>query len=118
MKKYARGDVIQCQVSGITDFGIFVDVKGNYKGLIHISEVSNEFVRNVNDYVEIGDIIYAKIIGIDQMSKQLKLSIKDIDYANTGKDRSLIDSTEGFAILKQNLPIWMNEKLDELKKEE
>ncbi len=87
MKKYKVGDVITCVVSGIEPYGIFVSVEKKYSGLIHISEISNEFVRNVNDYVKIGDTIYAKIIDIDTKTHQLKLSIKDIDYAHTGLER-------------------------------
>lgn len=117
MEKYAIGEIIQCKVTGITEFGIFVSIEKNYKGLIHISEVSSEFVRNINDYVKIGDIIYGKVIDIDTVNKQLKLSIKDIDYANTGLERSELDLTEGFDILKDNLPIWMEKKLEEMKKE-
>lgn len=117
MKRYAVGEVIQCKVTGISEFGIFVSIGKSYKGLIHISEVSSEFVRDINDYVKIGDNIYSKVIGIDAINKQLKLSIKDIDYANTGMERSQLNLTEGFDILKNNLPIWMNKKLEEMKKE-
>lgn len=117
MKRYVVGDIIQSVVTGITEFGIFVNIENDYKGLIHISEVSKEFVRDINDYVKLGDKIYCKIIDIDDSNKHLKLSIKDIDYANTGMERSLLDLSEGFDILKDNLPIWMERKLDEMKKE-
>ena len=116
MKRYAVNEVIKVKVTGVTSFGIFVE-KDQFKGLIHISEVSKEFVRDINDYVKVGEEIYAKILEIDVLEKQLKLSIKDIDYANTGIERDLIDSSVGFEKLKENLPIWIEEKLTELKKE-
>lgn len=117
MKKYKIGDIIKCKVSGIEPYGVFVSVDKNYSGLIHISEVSNEFVRDISDYVKINEEIYCKIIGIDESDKQMKLSIKDIDYANTGIEREHIDTKLGFKKLKENLPIWMDEKLKEYEKE-
>ena len=117
MKQYKIGDIISCTVSGIEPYGIFVSVDKKYSGLIHISEVSNEFVRNVNDYVTVGESIFCKIIDIDDKEHQMKLSIKDIDYAHTGMERDHIDTEKGFKILKENLPKWMEEKLSELEKE-
>ena len=59
---YKIGDVVRCIVTGFKEYGIFVKIKDNYNGLIHISEISNSFVHNVSDYAEIGEEIYAKII--------------------------------------------------------
>lgn len=115
MKRYHVGEVIKCTVSGVEPYGVFVNIDKNFNGLIHISEVSNEFVRDVNDYVTVGDEIYAKIIEIEGKEHQMKLSIKDIDYANTGMVRDEIDTSNEFRSLKENLPIWMNEKLEEYK---
>lgn len=114
MKRYVINEVIKCKVSGVEPYGIFVNVDKNFNGLIHISEVSNEFVRNVNDYVKVGDEIYCKIISIEPKDHQMKLSIKDIDYVNTGKVRETIDTSKEFKILSDNLPIWMDEKLKEM----
>ena len=113
MKKYEVGETINCVVSGIKPYGIFVVVDDYYTGLIHISEVSEDYVNDINDYVHINEEIYAKIIGIDEVNNQMKLSIKEIDYANSGINRKEIDNSKGFQSLKNNLPIWMNEKLKE-----
>lgn len=117
MKKYKVGEVIKCKVSGIEPYGIFVSIDNNFNGLIHISEVSNEFVRDVNDYVKVDEEIFAKIIEIDGSEHQMKLSIKDIDFANSGMERDEIDTSKEFKSLKDNLPIWMNEKLEEFNKD-
>ena len=118
MKRYHVGEVIKCTVSGIEPYGVFVNIDKNFNGLIHISEVSNEFVRDVNDYVNVGDEIYVKIIEIDPKDHQMKLSIKDIDYANSGIEREEIDTSAEFKSLKENLPIWMNETLEEYKEDD
>lgn len=69
------GDVIKGVVTGIVDFGVFVNVDG-IEGLIHISEISWERVNNPADCVKIGEIIEAKIIAIDK--ERLSLSIKQL----------------------------------------
>ena len=108
MKLYKKGDIIKCKVSGIQEYGIFVNINEYYDGLIHISEVSYDFVRNIHDYVKIGDIIYAEVLNIDNNTQQINLSIKDIDYKNSGKKRiDIID--DGFKPLIKALPIWEKE---------
>ena len=81
MKKYEIGEIVKCIVTGIEKYGIFVKINNDYNGLIHISEITIHFVRNINDYVSVGEEIYCKIIEQDENSKQLKLSIKNIDFS-------------------------------------
>lgn len=69
------GDVIKGVVTGVVDFGVFVNVDG-IEGLVHISEISWERVNNPSDYVKIGDEIEAKIIAIDK--ERLSLSMKQL----------------------------------------
>ena len=69
------GDVVKGVVTGVVDFGVFVNVDG-IEGLVHISEISWERVSNPSDYVKVGDIIEAKIIAIDK--ERLSLSMKQL----------------------------------------
>lgn len=69
------GDVVKGVVTGVVDFGVFVNVEG-IEGLIHISEISWERVNNPSDYVKTGQTIKAKIIAIDK--ERLSLSIKQL----------------------------------------
>ena len=71
--KYENGKIIKGCVTGIENYGIFMSFDEYYSGLIHISEISNNFVRNVNDYVNIGETIRVKIIDTDHENCQLKL---------------------------------------------
>ena len=82
MKKYKIGDIVDGKITGIQNYGIFVNINNEYNGLIHISQVSNSFVKNINDYVKVNDVIKVKIINIDDKNKRLKLSIKDLNYKN------------------------------------
>ena len=78
-------DIIEVVVTGIQKYGVFVLVNDEYDGLIHISEISTGYVRNINDYVKIKDKIYAQVVDIDKENKKFKLSIKNIDYRNDGR---------------------------------
>lgn len=72
-EKLAVGDTVSGVVTGVVDFGAFVNVDG-IEGLIHISEISWERVENPGDYVKVGDSVEAKIIAIDK--DRLSLSMK------------------------------------------
>lgn len=69
------GDTVEGVVTGVVDFGVFVNVDG-IEGLIHISEISWERVSNPSDYVKVGDSVKAKIIAIDK--ERLSLSMKQL----------------------------------------
>jgi len=72
-EKLTLGDSVKGVVTGVVDFGVFVNVEG-IEGLVHISEISWERVNNPGDYVKVGGTIDAKIIAIDK--DRLSLSIK------------------------------------------
>ena len=74
-EKLAVGDQVEGVVTGVVDFGVFVNVEG-IEGLVHISEISWERVNNPNDYVKTGQTIKAKIIAIDK--DRLSLSMKQL----------------------------------------
>ncbi len=112
LKNYKVGDIIKTQVTGITKYGIFVSVDPWYDGLIHISEISQRFVKDINEYVKLGEIIYCRILEVDDTNFKLKLSIKDINYKNTVDEGSLQETRKGFLPLKENLDIWINEALN------
>jgi len=73
--KLKIGDKVSGVVTGVVDFGVFVNVEG-IEGLVHISEISWERVNNPNDYVKVGQTIDAKIISIDK--DRLSLSMKQL----------------------------------------
>ena len=112
---FQEGDIVKCTVTGFKEYGIFVKVNLEYMGLIHISEITQSFVHNVEDYAEIGEEIYAKVIEADNKTKHLKLSIKNINYKLDGKEIEE-SNKDGFRPLKEHLNIWINEKLSEINK--
>ena len=108
-------DIIEVNVTGIQKYGAFVLINNKYDGLIHISEISSGYVKNINDYIRINDKIYAKVVDIDKENNKFKLSIKDIDYRNDGKPLNDGDNyTNGFEPLKEHLELWINDKIKEI----
>ena len=78
MEEIKIGDIVKCEVTGITNYGVFVKLENGYDGLIHISEVSSKFVSNLEKLYIAGDIINAKVIEVDNEKSQVKLSVKGI----------------------------------------
>lgn len=110
MNKYEKGNIIVGKVTGIEDYGIFVGLDDNYSGLIHISEISNRFVRNVEDFATVGEKIKVRVIEKKDGDNHLKLSIKGISYRNNKNKKVYIEETgEGFKPLKDNLDRWIKE---------
>ncbi len=72
------GEVYLGKVKRVTDFGAFVEIMPRKEGLVHISQLSDKFVKNVSDVVKVGDEISVKLIGIDEMGR-LNLSKKGIE---------------------------------------
>lgn len=71
-----EGMILTGTVRNVIDFGAFVDIGVKHDGLVHISELSDKFVKNPSDFVSIGDIVKVKVIGIDNERQKVKLSMK------------------------------------------
>ena len=73
-----EGIVLTGTVRNVTDFGAFVDIGVKHDGLVHISQLSDSFVKNPSDVVSVGDIVKVKVIGIDQERQKVQLSMKEV----------------------------------------
>lgn len=114
MEKVKKSDIIKATVTGVQKYGAFVNTD-DYEGLIHISEISYGFVKNVNDYLKVGDNIFVEVVEVNEDDSHLKLSIKDIDYKKDGtRLKRMAETKSGFEPLKENLEIWINEKIKEI----
>ena len=118
MEKIKIGDIIEGQVTGIESYGIFINVNEFYSGLIHISEINNSYVKNINDYVKIGDMIFINVIGVNENTGHLNLSIKNINYKNEPNESKIKESVKGFLPLYEKLPEWTEETLSKIKNEQ
>ena len=120
MMEYNVGDEVVARVTGIERYGIFVKFENGYTGLIHISEISDKFVKNICEFACIDDEIYVKIVSVDREKKQLILSIKQLDKSKNYiiSRRKIVETKDGFNPLKEHLDIWIKEKISEIDNEE
>lgn len=116
MMEYNVGDEVVARVTGIEKYGIFVKFENGYTGLIHISEISEKFVKNIYEYAGLDDEIYVKIVDVDRKNKRLNLSIKQLDERKNYivSKRRIVETKDGFNPLKEHLDIWIKEKISEI----
>lgn len=112
MSDIKKGDIVEAEITGITKYGIFVKLEDNYTGLIHISEISNGFVNDINEVYSIGNIIRVKVLDIDEDKLQVKLSIKRVRAVYKKRSKGIQEKGEGFMPLKNKLNEWINDKID------
>lgn len=71
------GMILTGTVRNVIDFGAFVDIGVHQDGLVHISQISNKYIKNPTEVLSVGDIVKVKIIDIDEKKNRISLSIKD-----------------------------------------
>lgn len=112
------GNIVKGQITGVTPYGVFVSLEDDYSGLVHISEVSDKFVKDLPMLFNIGDIINVKILEIDEDKREVKLSIKKIDYKVEESLSRIPETGSGFGLLEKNLGKWTASKLKEITKKQ
>ncbi len=75
---YKEGDIIEGIITSIKKYGAFLSFENGYIGLLHISEISTNFVNNIYSYFDVGDKITVTVKRIDEKTKFLNVSIKDL----------------------------------------
>ncbi len=113
---YKEGEIVLGTVTGIKKYGIFVKLDNKNSGLIHISEISNHYVEDLNKYVILNELIRVRILKKNK-DNMYKLSVKNMDYRITKHNDSKIKETDGgFKNLALHLNYWINRELTSLKK--
>ena len=116
MKEYQIGEIIEGTIINIRDFGAIMIFNDGKKGLLHISEVANVFIRNIHKYLRVGKTYQVKVIGIEP-DGFLKLSMSKIseeekaDYHKNGVKKVKIDPEFiDFTALKEKLDEWIQKE--------
>ena len=73
-----EGSIVEGKVSGITSFGVFVTLGENVTGMVHISEVSRDYVKDIKDFVKMGDTVKVKVLALNPNGK-ISLSLKQAE---------------------------------------
>lgn len=94
-EKYAEGDVIHGKVVRIVPFGAFVEVEKGIDGLVHVSQISHEFLENPTTALTIGQEIDAKILKLDSAERKMTLSIKALEPKPENVERKSKKTEEG-----------------------
>jgi len=79
MEDLKEGMVFKGVVRNVIDFGAFVDIGVHQDGLVHISQLSDAFVKHPSDVVKVGDQVDVKVLAVDLAKKRISLTMKGID---------------------------------------
>lgn len=115
--KIKEGSIVRGKVTGIQSYGAFVQLSEDCNGLIHISELSDGYVKDIRDFVNIGQYIDVKILKLNLDRHQARLSLRGIGNNNYRYHRmkaSDFETSSGFAPLAQHLPIWIRDSLEKI----
>ncbi|GIO28612.1 S1 domain-containing post-transcriptional regulator GSP13 [Ornithinibacillus bavariensis] len=120
--KFEIGEVLKGKVTGIQPYGAFVALNDEVQGLVHISEVTHGFVKDINDHLSVGDEVSVKVLSVDEDNNKISLSIrateeppkKQAKAKPQKKSVKLEEDTSGFNTLKEKLEEWIEQS--ELKK--
>ena len=76
MKDLTPGMVLKGTVRNIMDFGVFVDIGVHQDGLVHISQMSDKYIKHPLDLVKVGDVVEVKVLSVDLQKKRISLTMK------------------------------------------
>ena len=79
MKDLKEGMVLKGTVRNVIDFGAFVDIGVHQDGLVHVSEMTERFIKHPLEAVSVGDIVDVRVIGVDMKKKRISLSMKGLN---------------------------------------
>ena len=108
-----KGEIVYGKITNILGYGAFVSV-GEYDGLVHISEFSDNYVRNIYDYVKVGQQVKLKVLDVDENSKKLRLSYKFLNKLR-GVKGDIPKYHIGFKTLQDNIDGFIKKQLKEHK---
>ena len=121
--RYKVGDLVIGKVTMVRPYAVFMTFEGGSNGLLHISEISDAYIRDIERYATTGDEIKVKIIEVDANNGFLRVSLKRVPAieaysTHENKNRQVIvtDSND-FQSLKESLPGWIKDALNRAKKE-
>lgn len=120
VKKYEVGEVLKGKVTGIQPYGAFVALDEHTQGLVHISEITYGFVKDIADFLKVGQEVEVKILEVDGSAEKISLSVralqerpaskkKELTPRKTLQDRVDESDADGFNLLKDKLQDWIEQ---------
>lgn len=130
-EKIETGSIVTGKVTGIQPYGAFIALDENTQGLVHISEITHGYVKDINDHLKVGDEVQVKVLSIDEGAGKIGLSIRATEEApvqqaaKPKKPRKRqaaaivpeVEGQQGFNTLKEKLQEWIDQsQREEIKK--
>lgn len=120
--KFEVDQILDGKVTGIQPYGAFVALNDEVQGLVHISEVTHGYVKDINEHLNVGDAVKVKVLNIDEKSKKVSLSIRATEEApkkpakapraaqsQASSFKQQDDGSVGFNSLKEKLQEWIEQ---------
>ncbi|GGM37084.1 general stress protein 13 [Paraliobacillus quinghaiensis] len=122
-EKFTEGQVLEGKVTGVQSYGAFVALDDQIQGLVHISEVTHGFVKDINEFLSVGDEVKVKILSIDEEKNKYSLSIRATEEAPKQQAKTKQPQAKqqqqqsqqeeaGFNTLKDKLSEWIEQSED------
>ncbi|MGG3468111.1 S1 domain-containing post-transcriptional regulator GSP13 [Neobacillus pocheonensis] len=121
--KFETGSIVTGKVTGIQPYGAFVALDENTQGLVHISEITHGYVKDINDHLKVGDEIKVKVLSVDEGAGKIGLSIRATEEAPVEQAAKIkkprkrqaaaiipeVEGQQGFNTLKDKLQEWIDQ---------
>ena len=119
--KYQVGQLIVGKVYNVKPYALFMSFDDGVTGLLHISEISDSFIRDIEKYGSVGDEIKVKILSIDKDNGFLRVSYKQVPQeemysSHTNQRKVPTTSEDEFLPLKEKLDSWIKEAYENIEK--
>lgn len=126
-EKIEIGSILQGKVTGIQPYGAFVALDEHTQGLVHISEITHGYVKDINEHLKVGDEVNVKVLSVDEEAGKIGLSIRATEEApvqSTVKPKKARkrqtatilpeeEEQQGFNTLKEKLQEWIDQSQKE-----
>ncbi|MGX6446424.1 S1 domain-containing post-transcriptional regulator GSP13 [Neobacillus sp. K501] len=124
-EKIETGSILTGKVTGIQPYGAFIALDENTQGLVHISEITHGYVKDINDHLKVGDEVKVKVLSIDEGAGKIGLSIRATEEAPAEQQAAAkpkkprkrqaaaivpeVEGQQGFNTLKDKLQEWIDQ---------
>jgi general stress protein 13 len=122
-EKIETGSILTGKITGIQPYGAFVAIDEHTQGLVHISEITHGYVKDINDHLKVGDEVKVKVLSVDEEAGKIGLSIRATEEApaqpsfkpKKARKRQAAailpqaEEQQGFNTLKEKLQEWIDQ---------
>ena len=120
MNNYEINEIVEGTIREIRPYGALITFPDDRSGLLHIKQISDAFISNINTYLQVNAQIKVRIIEIDKLNGFLKLSLKSVpnnervQFDRSKRETTINPSQTDFSALEKALPEWIENTLKEI----